>query len=249
MFINLRTRNTVKMKKIIPLILGLFMLAAAKQSSAQSFSIDKDTVYYVVHSSADIKAKVTNTTSSNLNLDWKITGHSLPNDFINAGFGICDNFTCYNYNTTSDYDDNKESTLASTQFMDLKLQVYLESVAGNGNPWYITVTLIDSATMYSEPVTFAVTKWTTNVPSIAKSNNINMYPNPASDELNVIFDPGVGVKNITVYNLIGKAVTVYKTTSNSSAKLNIENLPSGVYFIRLSDNQGRVVANRKFTKQ
>ena len=231
------------------IFLGIILLFIGGKASAQSFSIDKDTVYYVVHSSADIKAKVTNTTPSNLILDWKITGHSLSNDFMNAGFGICDNVTCIPYPKSADYSRNNETVLAGSQFMDLKLQVYLENVAGLNNPWYITVTLTDSATMYSEPVTFAVTKWATNVPFVAKNNNINMYPNPASGELNVIFDPGVGVKNITVYNLIGKAVTVYKTTINSRAKLNIENLPSGVYFIRLSDHQGRVVANRKFTKQ
>ena len=47
--------------------------------------------------------------------------------------------------------------------------------------------------------------------------------------------------------MIGKPVMVYRVTGNS-AKLNIESLPSGVYFVRMADAQGKVTT-RKFTHQ
>jgi hypothetical protein len=62
-----------------------------------------------------------------------------------------------------------------------------------------------------------------------------------------LFNEAAGIRNIAVYNLIGKPVMVYKVTDNNSAKLNIGSIPSGVYFLRLFDGQGRVTAIRKFT--
>lgn len=89
----------------------------------------------------------------------------------------------------------------------------------------------------------------TGIQSVNKTSDIvSLYPNPAGSELNVLFDGNAGIRNIIVYNMIGKPVTVYKV-NGSSAKLDIENIPSGIYFIRLTDAQGHVMATRKFTHQ
>jgi hypothetical protein len=240
------------MKKIIPIVISvLTMCAAAGTARAQSFSIDKDTVHYVVYGSAEPKTKVNNLTSADLDIEWKITYQNVSPEFLtNSGINICDKNTCWTVKKLSDVPTVRQVKMNAGEKMDMKMMPSLEDVPGTGTPWYVTVTITDPATSYNKNLTFAITKWATNVAETAKTpGNISMYPNPANNELNVVFDPEMSVKNITVYNLIGKAVTVYKTTSNTSAKLNIENIPSGVYFIRLSDNQGRVVANRKFTKQ
>jgi hypothetical protein len=80
-------------------------------------------------------------------------------------------------------------------------------------------------------------------------DEIIIYPNPAHEEVNIIYGADAGVKNIVIYNLIGKTVSAFKPIDNSSASLSIENLPTGIYFVRLIDAQGAVVATRKFTKQ
>lgn len=78
---------------------------------------------------------------------------------------------------------------------------------------------------------------------------VTIYPNPARSELNVIFDSKLDIRTIAVYNLIGKVVSVFKVTSGTSARLDIDNIPSGIYFIRLTDSQGKVAATCKFTRQ
>jgi hypothetical protein len=58
------------------------------------------------------------------------------------------------------------------------------------------------------------------------------------------------VKTIAVYNLIGKLMgPIYKPSSSSSAKIDLDDMPTGIYFLRLMDGQGRVVATRRFTRQ
>ena len=81
-----------------------------------------------------------------------------------------------------------------------------------------------------------------------QESNILLYPNPAREELNVVFSATADIKTIAVYNIIGKVLVVYKVTGDS-ANMNLENIPSGIYFVRLTNSHGDVVVTRKFTKQ
>ncbi|MES2704062.1 MAG: T9SS type A sorting domain-containing protein [Bacteroidota bacterium] len=76
-----------------------------------------------------------------------------------------------------------------------------------------------------------------------------IYPNPAGNELNVLYEATSDIKNIAVYNLIGKMVAVYKVTGNSSANLNLDGVSPGIYFVRLFNSQGEAVISKKFTRQ
>ena len=88
----------------------------------------------------------------------------------------------------------------------------------------------------------------TNVNNTKPAEDFVLYPNPAYNELNVVYDASLDVKNIAVYNIIGKVMSVYKV-SGTSANLNIENIPSGIYFLRLYNSTGSVILTRKFTRQ
>ncbi len=70
------------------------------------------------------------------------------------------------------------------------------------------------------------------------SSNIEMYPNPAKDKVNL---KGKGIENGTVnlYNSIGQEVKTEKTTINQhELELNISDLPSGIYMININ-SEGR----------
>lgn len=68
-------------------------------------------------------------------------------------------------------------------------------------------------------------------------NNLNyvydIYPNPTNSSFNIsskIFDP---TKNLELYNMVGELIKVTKWEEKNQS-LNIENLPAGVYFFRIS---------------
>jgi len=126
----------------------------------------------------------------------------------------------------------------------------LNLTGATGGTHWMTVSIYDPTPLgTSQTMTFIINKTTTGVPSVtSSSNDAILYPNPANNELNVVYDASADIKNIAVYNIIGKVMTVYKVTG-SNANLNIENIPSGVYFVRLYNDQGNVVVTRKFTKQ
>jgi hypothetical protein len=98
--------------------------------------------------------------------------------------------------------------------------------------------------------TFVVTaNSTVAVNNVSKMNEeLSVYPNPATSEINVVYGGATEVKTAAIYNIIGKTMAVYRVNDNN-ANLSLENMPAGIYFLRLVNAQGQIVATRKFTKQ
>jgi hypothetical protein len=216
------------------------------QAKAQSFSLAHDTTMAFTGASADVHNTVTNLTTNSLQMAWKMTNSSIASGWVVSG--VCDINLCYNWAGDVETGITKNCTVNSSSNMDFKVQ-YNATSGAIGSSSFITFRFVDVNTGLSKSATFIATKVPTGVVNVSKvDDDIVLYPNPAKDDLNVIFDPNSDVKNIAVYNLIGKIVSIYKVNGNN-AKLNVSNVPSGIYFVRLLDGQGRVIATRKFTRQ
>jgi len=75
---------------------------------------------------------------------------------------------------------------------------------------------------------------------------INLFPNPAGDQLNLWID-GVDNKSvIKIYNLTGKLV-MQQGSSNTLTQLNISKLPAGFYLVHVND--GNETRSARFVKQ
>lgn len=238
------------MRRIVYLFI-LPLLFSANTIQAQSFSLPKDTVVAAVYGYADIYNNVTNQTSDTITIAWKVLSHTFPPSWVSsASFGLCDNVTCYD-NQILGGSVQITDTIAGNQTMPYKLQLDVSPssvVPTTGVPYYVTVELTSGTTV--DTVTFGAYKWNTNNVSKVNPNreDVVVYPNPAYNDVNVTFNKELGVKNVAIYNLVGKQVSNYRVSGNS-AKLDIERIPAGIYFLRLVDGNGRVVATRRFTHQ
>jgi hypothetical protein len=68
-----------------------------------------------------------------------------------------------------------------------------------------------------------------------------VYPNPASSTLNVETDLAIGqVQNICLYNSLGQQVRCQEL-SESLTTLQVSDLSTGIYFYRITDQQGNLV--------
>ncbi len=92
----------------------------------------------------------------------------------------------------------------------------------------------------------------TNVTATATMENVNpnftvnLFPNPAGDQLNVWME-GVQKKTaIKVYNLMGKLV-MHQESGNTLTRLNISKLSTGFYLVKVND--GKELRSAKFIKQ
>ena len=81
------------------------------------------------------------------------------------------------------------------------------------------------------------------VEEVVVDKDIAIYPNPAND---VIYVKGEDVNYVEIYNSIGSKVVSRKI--NDSESVNIADLASGIYFVRIINNEGDVTT-RKIVKK
>jgi len=253
------------MKKILLFIVCALGLLSSVVLKAQTATFSQaDTVYFTYSSGASttILDLITNDTSYNLNLKWRVISSSFPTDWYSGtALSVCDDASCIPntssqlWNGTSGYYDSSLyfSNAAHDSIGDFHMVLNLSAATSFGS-YYLTIHVTDVTNgvvgAYSKTTTFIINRWPTSVANVNNTgNDVVLYPNPAHDEVNIVYDPSNDVKSIVVYNIIGKALSVYKTTNNTSANLNVENIPSGIYFVRLFNSHGDVVVTRKFTKQ
>ncbi len=82
----------------------------------------------------------------------------------------------------------------------------------------------------------------TNNNLTSTSNQINIFPNPTADK---IFITGLSTGTVTLYNSFGQLI--FKTAMTNT--IDISTLPTGIYFVRLSDSKGTVIKDTKIIKE
>ena len=78
---------------------------------------------------------------------------------------------------------------------------------------------------------------------VNKTAGFRIYPNPATSTLNIYSNSDMS--KVVIYNLVGKPV---KEFSNVSESININDLKTGVYMIRMTDVNGKTIIS-KFMKK
>ena len=102
--------------------------------------------------------------------------------------------------------------------------------------------LEDGSRMLLPPCTF--TLGTSGVETI-NIDKAGIYPNPADDVINVT--AAEAIDNVTLFNIAGATVGSYNGDGSSSMKINVDNLPAGNYFVRIST--GNDSSTLKFIKK
>lgn len=233
--------------------LGFGLLFSSNTVKAQAtFNTEADTVWHTISTdNINVHNNIT-PISDTMKIEWKAVSTNLPQDWRNSSvLGVCDNVLCRS-NTGDTAITNGNQVFTSMDYIpnqvgDFHVQLTGMNAVSSGT-YYLTMNLSEQGGVYDKDITFVFAKWSTNVPGVSNTDDIVLYPNPARAELNVTYNAKAGIKTAAVYNLIGKQLVAYKV-GKTSAKLNIDNIPSGIYFLRLMDSNGKVVATRKFTHQ
>lgn len=75
----------------------------------------------------------------------------------------------------------------------------------------------------------------------------NIYPMPATEELNLQNNHSVYVSAVQIFDINGKLIMHKEVETDGNVKLNIENLPKGTYLININDSK-QSLATTKFIK-
>ncbi len=129
------------------------------------------------------------------------------------------------------------------------------TVTVEGNPTY-TITDLTEATEYQIQVQAvcdgATSPWSTMISQSTGINarlmgSISLYPNPASNYVDVrVSDNDIAVSRLEVYDVYGKLINEVEVINNPT-RINVENLASGMYFVKVITNDG--VATKNFIKK
>ncbi|MBS1645132.1 MAG: T9SS type A sorting domain-containing protein [Bacteroidetes bacterium] len=243
-------------------LLALSIALLPFSGSAQSFLTQSgtgDTMKASYMGGADMAVynTIKSASSTPVTITWKVTDSHLDAGWAITGF--CDNIQCYGNDATAfpplgellnGGGDVKVSNPYTSSYGDFHALFTCASAAGGSSSW-LKVNANDVSNFYSRDLYFIAMKNPTGVTTtIVSSDDVTIYPNPAREAVNVLYNRNADVRSIAVFNLIGKMVgPLYRTSSATSAKIQLTDMPNGVYFIRLMNSKGNVVATRRFTKQ
>ncbi len=79
-------------------------------------------------------------------------------------------------------------------------------------------------------------------PSVLLNNKITIYPNPATDVINI---DGIAPAAVQIVNMYGQTVRAETNTNNVS----IGSLPQGMYFVNVFDQNGNTVCRQSVVKR
>jgi len=98
----------------------------------------------------------------------------------------------------------------------------------------LTIQATDETYTTSATYTINLNDLTETSIAIQEKDKFKIYPNPASNDLNIIFGSDItGPVLVNIINSVGKVVKEKTFENNSECKLNVSNLNNGIYFIQI----------------
>ncbi len=73
------------------------------------------------------------------------------------------------------------------------------------------------------------------------AEQFNLYPNPATDRVNITNNENYLVNQVVIYDVTGKHLSTQTFNNESEIQLNVEDLASGVYLLHIQTNEGTAV--------
>ena len=87
---------------------------------------------------------------------------------------------------------------------------------------------------------------TTSIKKVLDAENVQVFPNPAQQQVQFVFDNPEGNANVCIYSLLGAEInTIHTTTNNAQAP--VQQLADGLYLYKIFKNK-TCIAQGKFIK-
>ncbi len=244
-FVNCIQLKQYLMKKLI--LLALF--GAFSISSFAQLTVWKDTVEMLnldkPAGNLRLYDTIYNNTANPVVITWNKT-----TDLLLTGWtvsGICDgpNGTCYPYNNGA-----HPFTIPANSKAELDVIINLAANATNGCS-YVNVQFTEPGVIGAKTLTYKFcTSAVASTRDFENSNVVSVYPNPASDFINLNINDAK-VTRINVLNIIGKKVAQFDVNASTPnpMRIPIDNIAKGIYLLQFADNNGKLMGVKRVTKQ
>jgi len=150
---------------------------------------------------------------------------------------VTDTWDVHTYIPMLQYWDLQKRASFSTEDIYIGFAVYKSKQSYSGT--LIKYDNIKLSAVPNRPTFANVNEWI--------SSKFNVYPNPATNVVNITNSENVLVNQITIYDVTGKQLSTQNYNNETQLQLNVENLASGIYMLHLETNQG--IAVKKLVKK
>ena len=120
------------------------------------------------------------------------------------------------------------------------------SIATGGKPnvqFSIAIDGYYTFTFNDETLEYSISTFSTGNKSL-QSSTLLIYPNPATDKLNIYFEEEAGT--VEIINISGQSI-IRQAIPQASSEINLDALPEGIYILKVESNAG--IQTLKLTKR
>ncbi len=191
--------------------------------------------------SFEVKARAffKNTSNSTKKFVWKRTVIAMTSGWQSV---VCDAKGCW---AAAVNDAPEQIELAPNATSNIDVFARPNHISGAATIEVKVVEVGNDANVVTGRFLFATT---TATKEPTKNNaTVKIFPNPATDYFSIQDDYDV-VEKVMVYNMIGRLMKNYNTSTNASAHYTINDLPDGLYIIRLLNSKGATIKTIRLNK-
>lgn len=168
----------------------------------------------------------------------------------------CDSYTWYEqeYTESGNYQHTVENAEGCDSLITLHLtinnsvtneitQTAEDSYEWNGTEYTTSgdyVQTLSTVNNCDSVVTLHLTIITTGI-NENEMSEINVYPVPAKDMLNI---EGEGIKSVKISDILGKEIAEYINDGEATMSISVDNLKSGSYLLVIKDENGNAITRR-----
>lgn len=182
-------------------------------------------------------------TASGTSISWRMVDFTAPTGW---GVQMCDNNNCYDmllnpgpYNSLA---------VPAGDTLDMKFEFVSGGIDGSGTADFVAYIDGDSAsTAIAIHYKINIDAQITSVSELV-NQAIKLYPNPIQNSF-VISGLEQGNYSYEVFDMKGSLMTTYIKNANSTEiEIGAEGLTPGVYVLKVSNGEGKIVATSQLTK-
>lgn len=211
----------------------------------------------------DLTFHISNISGNTLRYKWQLLSDSTEHPAGWVLTGICDNLICrspyspfyYHVEQTSQPLLPGETDPNKTLF-EARIYAPVGSADGIGVFRAKLVAYNNSDTAFATPlqsktVVYIVRKNVTSIATIqADDKRVNLYPNPATNTLQVYAEKTLNPQSISIMNISGAQTMITAVEKGKeTTDININSLAAGLYTVRITDVHGNMITTRKFVKK
>ncbi|HTB32396.1 MAG TPA: T9SS type A sorting domain-containing protein, partial [Bacteroidia bacterium] len=144
-----------------------------------------------------------------------------------------------------------KSGAAATSWTPASVTIFYDSASSKADTAFV---IFSAASLYSNPkvndslmIDSSSYVMATGIDNLsAHSDNVNLYPNPASNQVSLAATGQFQAGLVEVYDITGKLVSAY-SMHNNFLTINTQQYTTGIYFYKMYDNTGVELNVGKFS--